>query len=293
MKTIKQAIDETKAEIAAEREIRRDRRIADIYARYPELEQCDKDIVVMKSNILIALIEKDDALRRRLENDLKAKIEGRDRILEENGIDPRFDDNAPVCDRCNDTGFYTDKNGNMRVCGCKSKELRECFDSCGLRNYSSFSIRNYKDDYLGNASGRKNILQSLLSTFLSSKKPADSMITIYYGAPQTGKTYLSVCIAKAAIELGKSAYYTKCEDFADKDKAELEEISAVDLLVIDDFSDDITLHNNVGSILNNILEFRDAGRLPTILVTSIPSEILVKGSDMRVAGKIRKAGVIS
>ena len=49
MKTIKQAIDETKAEIAAEREIRRDRRIADIYARYPELEQCDKDIVVIRA----------------------------------------------------------------------------------------------------------------------------------------------------------------------------------------------------------------------------------------------------
>ena len=125
------------------------------------------------------------------------------------------------------------------------------------------------------------------------KRAAEKPLWIYSGAPQTGKTYLSVCIIKTAISLGKSAFYTKCENIAALDDETIEDLKHIDFLIIDDFADDVTLHGDTGSVLNSVLEIRTASGLSTVLVSALPLTDLVKGCDMRVSGKLNRAGKIS
>ena len=64
-------------------------------------------------------------------------------------------------------------------------------------------------------------------------------------------------------------------------------------LIIDDFADAVTLFNNVGSVLNTLLETRAAANLTTVLVTPFPASELVKKCDMRISGKLQSAKKIS
>ena len=73
----------------------------------------------------------------------------------------------------------------------------------------------------------------------------------------------------------------------------IEDIKRIDFLIIDDFADDVTLHGDIGSVLNNVLEIRTAAGLNTILVSALPLTDLIGGCDMRVSGKLGRAGKIS
>ena len=293
MKTIKDIIKENLAEIEAECELRRDDNIKKVYEQYPSLCECDEALISLRKNRLIAIINNDDKLVERIVQQEEKESQKRARIISDYGIDPNFDGDVHLCNRCKDTGFYKDKSNTVKVCKCKERELKECYANCGLENYSSYDMRNFRDDYLGDAKGRRKILEALLQVMLGVGDLAKNKAQIYYGAPQSGKTYLAVCIVKTAINLGKSACYIKCESLGELSKSEIKEIAAMSLVVIDDFGDDVTLHNNVGSAMNDILEARGAQSLPTIMVTSLPVTDLVKGCDMRIAGKLRNAGVIS
>ena len=66
-----------------------------------------------------------------------------------------------------------------------------------------------------------------------------------------------------------------------------------DFLVIDDFADMVTHFQNVGSVLNTLLETRSAANLATVLVTPFPVTELVKKCDMRISGKLQSAKTIS
>jgi len=180
----------------------------------------------------------------------------------------------------------------MKVCSCREADVEECFAGSGLENFTSYDIKNYRSDYLGEPETRKNLLNKLLMVMLGVGDEVQKPLWVYYAAPQTGKTYLSICIVKTAIRLGKSAFYTKCEDISSLGNDTLEQLNKIDLLVVDDFADDVTLNHFVGSTLNNLIEVRNAAGLKTILVTSIPVGSLINGCDMRIAGKLKNSGNI-
>ena len=73
----------------------------------------------------------------------------------------------------------------------------------------------------------------------------------------------------------------------------LDAIKHIDFLLIDDFADDVTLHDDIGTVLNNVLEVRNASGLCTVLVSALPAPELVRGCDMRVSGKLGRAGKIA
>ena len=125
------------------------------------------------------------------------------------------------------------------------------------------------------------------------KSEESSPLCVYSAPPQTGKTFLAVCICKSAIKLGKSAYYAKCEELSAIGTDTLEALKRIDFLIIDDFADEVTLFNNVGSVLNSILETRAAAKLPTVLVTPFPRSELISKCDMRISGKLSSARLIS
>ena len=293
MKTIKGLIAAGLAETEAARRIRRDETVRRVYEEYPELRDIDGRIIDIRKDRLIATIDHDERLAKRYDIEEESLISQREQIIRDNGIDPGFDMEKSICTKCGDTGFVKGKDGTPKVCSCKQHELEECYESCGLGDYSSFTMKNYRDDYLGEPEKRSEIKKQMLRVMLGMGDAASKSLWIYSGAPQTGKTYLSVCMAKTAISLGKSAFYTKCENLSSLDDDTVEDIKRIDFLIIDDFADDVTLHGDIGSVLNSILEIRTAAGLCTILVSALPVTELINGCDMRVSGKLGRAGKIS
>ena len=292
MKTIKELIRISNENLEAVREIRRRERVDQVYSECEELKETDSDLISARKRRLVAVIDRDDKLIARLDADIDKLNDRRDRIIEANGIDPDFDKEVMVCSKCSDTGFTKGKDGTVKVCSCRDADIKECFAGSGLEHFTSYDIKNYRSDYLGDPESRKTLLNKLLMVMLGVGDEVQKPLWVYYAAPQTGKTYLSVCLVKTAIRLGKSAFYAKCEDLADLGEDTLEQLNSIDLLVIDDFADDVTLNNAVGSVLNNLIEIRNAAGLKTVLVTSIPVSSLVKGCDMRISGKLKNAGTI-
>lgn len=293
MKTIKGLIAAGLAETEAARRIMRDENMNRVYAAHPELKDIDGRIIDIRKDRLIAVIDHDERLAKRYDIEEESLLSQRDMIIRDNGIDPEFDMEKCICTKCGDTGFVKGKDGTPRVCSCRQSELEECFESCGLGDYSTFTMKNYRDDYLGAPEKRSEIKKQMLRVMLGMGDTASKPLWLYSGAPQTGKTYLSVCVTKTAISLGKSAFYTKCENLTALDDETVDALKRIDFLIIDDFADDVTLHGDIGSILNSVLEVRTASGLCTILVSALPKEQLINGCDMRVSGKLGRAGKIS
>jgi DNA replication protein DnaC len=293
MKTIKGLIAAGLAETEAARRIIREESMMRVYKDHPDLKEIDGRIIDIRKDRLIAVIDHDEKLAKRYDVEEANLLSRRELIMKENHIDPEFDMEKSICSKCGDTGFVKGKDGTPRVCSCKQAELEECYESCGLGDYTSFTMKNYRDDYLGDPEKRYEIKKQMLRAMLGVGDTASKPIWVYSGAPQTGKTYLSVIMTKTAISLGKSAFFIKCENLASLESDTIEDIKRIDFLVIDDFADDVTLHGDVGSVLNSVLEIRAASGLCTILVSALPLSDLVNGCDMRVSGKLGRAGKIS
>ena len=294
MKTIKELINESLTEVEASKAILRDENIRRVYKACPELKEIDAQILNVRNTRYIAVIDKDERLIKRFdiaEEELQIK---RDRIMQINKIDPEFDMEKCLCDKCGDTGFTKGSDGTLKVCSCRKKELEQCYEYSGMADYSSYKMKNYRDDYLGDPDGRKKIKNELLKVLLGlSDKDDKTSLWVYSAPPQTGKTFLSVCVCKTAINLGKSAYYAKCEDLQTIGTDTLEDLKRIDFLVLDDFADSVTMHSGIGSVLNSIIEVRTASKLPTILVTPFSKSELVNKCDMRISGKLQSAKLIS
>ncbi len=277
MKTIKELISESLTEVEASKSIKRDESIRRVYKACPELKEIDDQILNVRNSRYIAVIDKDERLIKRFdiaEDELQVK---RDRIMKINNIDPAFDMEKVICEKCGDTGFAKGSDGTLKVCSCRRKELEQCYEFSGMADFSSYKMKN-------------ELLKVLLGL---SDKDARTSLWVYSAPPQTGKTFLSVCVCKTAINLGKSAYYSKCEDLQTAGTDTLEDLKRIDFLVLDDFADSVTLHNSIGSVLNNILEVRTASKLPVILVTPFSRTELVNKCDMRISGKLQAAGLIA
>ena len=293
MKTIKELINESLTEVAAMSEIRREENIRRVYKACPDLKEIDDQILNIRNSRFIAVIDKDERLIKRFdiaEEELQVK---RDKIIQRNNIDPEFDVAKHVCDKCGDTGFAKGSDGTLKVCSCRKRELEMSYEYSGMGDFSSYKMKNFRDDYLGDAKSRKAIRNELLKVMLGMAEDDKTSLWVYSAPPQSGKTFLAICVCKTAINLGKSTYYTKCEDLQVIGTDTLEDLKRIDFLVLDDFADSVTMTNNVGSILNSILEVRAASKLPTALVTPFTKNELVSKCDMRISGKLKSAKLIS
>ena len=294
MKTIKELIRESLTEVAATRDINRQNNISRIYKEFPDLKDIDDQILEVRNSRFIAVIDKDERLIKRFdiaEEELQTK---REKIIARNNIDPSFDEEKFICDKCEDTGFTKGSDGTVKVCSCRKNELESCYEQSGMADYSSYKMKNYRDDYLGNGAGRKKLKNELLKVMLGlDEGDSKSPLCVFSAPPQSGKTFLAIVVCKTAINLGKSAYYAKCEELATLGTDTLEALKHIDFLVIDDFADTVTLYNNVGSVLNTILETRAASGLSTVLVTPFPVSELERKCDMRISGKLQSAKKIT
>ncbi len=288
--TIKELIAISNKEAAAERALRLDDKLRKIYEACPELREVDSRIAELKGNRLIAVIDKNKDLINICDDEISKAKEQKDLILKSKKIDPKYDEEEFICSKCSDTGFVKGKDGTDKVCSCRKESVLEAIRDSGLADYGSFDMRNYRNDYLGDEAGRSKLLTSLVSVMMNKDNSKD--LWLYSDKPQSGKTYLAICVCKAAVRLGKSVYYIKCEECGYTKPSVSEEIKYADFLVIDDFAGEVTQDSTCASFINSIIEARGAAGRKTVLVSAMPKDDLISTCDMRIAGKIRNCGDI-
>ncbi len=291
MKTIKQLIADRYAYGRAIREIRREERTDEVYSKFPALKAMDDELIAIRSKRMIAAIDHDNVAQKICESDEHQLLARREEFIKEHRIDPGFDKEMPVCAECGDTGFVRMSKGYDRVCDCMKDLVVECFDSCGLKDYASYSNTALDMDMFGDKEHRKEVRKRLTSAIIEPDRLGMPLL-LYVDKVRSGKTFLAVCMVKTAILLGKSAAYQKCDELRSLSAQDLRFVSDCEFLVLDDYSGAVTHKADNASALNNILESRMAKRLPTVIVSSSSKEVLVEESDVRIAGKLNKADLV-
>ena len=293
MTDIKDLIASSNSNKKAEQEMKRDDYVALVYKAHPDLEETDKAIVSARATRFMAVLDNNEVEQRHCESLEKQLLDKRKRILDRYDIDPSFDAVKTVCDRCNDTGYFTNKRGMMQVCPCRQEDVEECYRLSGMGDYTLVRLDNYKDDYFDNGPHRAQLRKKLSEIIIDKDKSLDHYLWILNDGAQTGKTFLAIYSLKLAVNLAKSVYYIKLDDLMGIYDDELDDLKECDILVVDDYIASITMSGMVGTRLNNILETRLATGLVTVIVTSFEPASLISESDVRIAGKLKAAGRIN
>lgn len=288
MKTINDSINERLARARNIKKINLDNKVEEIYGKYPKLRKTDSDLVEVRVKRMMCAVDGDNdpvpALNKR-EEELR---EQRQKIIEENNIDPKFDEEKVLCAKCSDTGFTSTSDGRRVVCtSCMKGALEEAYTEAGLKDYASYTLKNFEFDRFKDGGARKRMFEGIRD--LLENKSSHSLMVLT-GGVQSGKTYLSVVACKYAILQGMTAYYIKADKIAALNNEDIEELKSYDLIVIDDYAPEITGYYRTAAALHELLEARLATGRATVIVSSSALEVLVSDSDERIAGKLRTAG---
>ena len=287
MKTINEAISERLSRVRNEKQLDVNDMIERVYRAYPELKKIDCDLVDVRASRLICSIEQDDAPVAALKKREEELLTERKKFLKDNKIAPDFDKEKIHCDKCEDTGFTTTSDGRRVVCtACMKEALAETYNESGLRDFSSFTMKSFDLNYFKNDE-RKRQFEGLRKLM---EGKTEKKLMLLNGGIQTGKTYLAVITCKYAALQGLASFYIKADTLMYLSREELEELKHYDIVIIDDYSAEVTLNNKTANTLHNLLEARLASNLPTVIVSASPLELLVADSDERIAGKLKHAG---
>lgn len=260
------------------------------YARIPAL----RDLEQQTPSLAVSL------LRRRLLEDSSVDISSfretaasisrrRAQLLEENGFPADYLEPTYDCPDCKDTGYI-----GREKCHClRKRETSVLYDQSNLEaltgdaDFSLLSEAFYTGEELRQFRHARQTCELFVKDYAATYK------NIYlYGTVGTGKTMLSVCVAKALLETGKSVLYFSASSLFDKladctfgsvSRNDLREFTAdlyrCDLLIIDDLGTEYT-NAFVASQLFTCISERDLNRKPTIISTNLSlRELQARYSD--------------
>ena len=291
MRTIKSLINEEVISRASERAIVREENIEDVYYRYPELQKIDEELLALRGSRMLAVFDKNEEPIKAIEVREEELKKAREAFISKNGIDPLFDEEKAFCQECDDTGYIEMANGKNAVCrSCMKSQIEDCFNSSGLKDYSTYKIKNFDRSLFGNKKERSDKLKSMMKLFEEDLEGCP--LKLYSDRGGSGKTFLAVVVTKYAILEGKNALYTKAETFLDVNEDEKDDYKLCEMLIVDDYSAEITRKWQIASALNSILEARMASNRPTVIISSSSKEQLVMESDERIAKKIERSNLI-
>ena len=280
-----------------------------LMSTYPEFEKINSDIVKCGLNLSREKLESNNAknidkLKEQLENLKKQKADFLKSInMTENDLLPKYE-----CPICKDTGYITN-NGTSTMCSCLKQKLinisynKSNINKLDTENFSTFDINMYSDEvneekYHSSVSPRKNILiiKKIIDDFLANFDNPKGKNLLFTGSPGLGKTFLSNCIAKQLMDLGKIVLYQTAPIMLDNildckfgknniPQNFLENIYNADLLIIDDLGTE-TMNNIKFTELFNVINTRILNNKKTIISTNLSIQNLFSIYDERIVSRI-------
>ena len=190
-------------------------RRTEIYALLPTVREIERDLNRLLIGISLSALQRGENISAALDSvrvrasDLEAR---RAKLLLSAGYPADYIDEKPICSLCGDSGFV-----NGQVCACLTElyenELKKDLSSlpgAGDESFDNFDLTYYSAERRGEK-GRSprermrvnlDICRDYARTFHSK-----SVNLLFQGDTGLGKTYLSVCIARAVATKGFSVVY--------------------------------------------------------------------------------------
>ncbi len=273
-----------------------------IYTEIPELKELD-DAVASESVNAVRLNLKGDTDAIRLYHEKMEQFsETRLRLLDRHGytvsdLEMKYD-----CSICHDTGYV---DGNY--CSCFQKAATDLLyaqyaGAATLKdeNFQQFSFQWYSDKIVDD-SIKKSEQDYAREAFAASQMIAQNIgkennNLLLYGNTGVGKTFLTHCIAKEALDKGHSVLYFSASEFFDQmaDATFQRSMDAYtyarmiercDLLIIDDLGSEFA-NNFTSSQLFQIINSRILHSRSTIISTNLSLSELSQKYTERVFSRI-------
>lgn len=299
LRRARERLEQAKQERERENEAHR----REAYARYPRLQEIDRELQMTMAQLMAATLRRGEdpteAIGQIREKNLALQRE-REWILEAGDFEEGYLDDAPICAKCGGTGY----EGNQ-MCPClrelcrqeQKKELTSLLGS-GRESFESFRLDVYSDLYdekLG-VSPRK-LMQSnfnICRRYAQNFTPQAGNL-LFSGATGLGKTFLSACIARQVADRGYSVVYEtairlfsdfESEKFGGEEQRGLSrKYLACDLLIIDDLGTEMTTQFTI-SALYNVVNTRMMENRATIISTNLAPETLEGRYSPQIASRV-------
>ncbi len=275
-------------------------RLAQAYAKLPELKEIDAAFPRIGQEIIAAVAEAKDpaetakrieALRKESEELESARAD----CLISGGFDADYTKPRYECKKCNDTGYLEDK-----MCDCMR---RECvlmgYQSSGLgvlltqQSFDNFSLKYYTGEDRMIAEQNLNACRRYAEGFTKS-----SPSLLFVGGTGLGKTHLSTSIAKTVIDKGYDVVYETSQgvvsvfgherferSYNGSQEKDSDRYFDADLLIIDDFGTEEINQFSV-SCFYNLINTRTNKGLPTIINTNLEKDDMMSKYAGRITSRL-------
>ena len=282
--TVERVIDErrSRAELSA---LERKREVSE---KIPALGELLDEISKRGVDSAKRCLAGDERAREEFDGFLAAASQKKARLLSEGGFSEDYLETRYTCEKCSDTGYLP----NGEKCSCFKQLEYDLVFSQDLKrrlflknNYDTFNLLVFSDEGADEKTGltpRQNAKKALetAKNILSPSFEGRKNLLIY-GTTGTGKTFLSHCIAKDALDKGLTVIYLTAPEFIDiasdsefnhKD-GPFRNVMESALLIIDDLGTEL-INSFVISAVYRIINERLLSERRTVISTNLfPSDI--------------------
>lgn len=218
-----------------------------------------------------------------LENKLKNIKKNKETVLKQMNLNVKDFQTKAKCARCKDTCFI-----DGQLCSCVKKEYSKQILNLSNINLNDYPTLNSYCFDVFDAKNKENMQKiiNILQKWIISYQNITTPNVMFCGNSGTGKTFLSLCVAKEIQKLDKIINFTTSFNLnAEFLKSHLAPISnknnvlneflLCDFLVIDDLGTEPFYKNVTSEYLFLLINERQENNLPTIITTNLsPNEIL-------------------
>lgn len=277
------------AQAKTEREQENTRHRMDAYARYPRLQEIDRELSGTAARAIAVSFRRGEdpaaAIAALKAQNLALQRERASLIA---GLEEGYLDDGPICPICGGSGYV-----GASMCEClrelcrqeQKKELTSLL-STGNARFENFRLDVYPDTYSEEfGCSPRQMMRLILNRCqrYSSGFGPDSGNMLFTGGPGLGKTFLSACIARAVADRGFSVVYDtaiamfsafEAEKFGDRSEeapSRTEKYLRADLLIIDDLGSEMTTQFTM-SALYAVINTRLMEAEATIISTNLTRE---------------------
>ncbi|NLM06668.1 MAG: ATP-binding protein [Tissierellia bacterium] len=268
-----------------------------LYADIPRIKEIDWEISDISTRTAVELLfSGEEGAGERAREAIKSLRAERDAIMKERGIPLDFLQVDYGCKKCEDKGFLQDGSR----CDCLKDLIRKKqYERSGLKdilerdNFDTFNLKLFSDKLSEGEvrSPRENMeeIKEIAQKFSKNVNGFKKNL-FFYGETGLGKTFLSSCIVKEAIDNGYSVVYETIFRILETSEAlkfnkpirnpiDYQALFEADLLVIDDLGTE-TANSFTNSELFNIINSRIMSGKKMVISSNLePSMISSKYSE--------------
>ena len=295
------------ADIKEANRAERERRIAFIHSKYPEIAETDRALSRQMSELARLAFSKSgtqlEDLKALQDSNLRLQEE-RARALEAHGFARDYLDEIYSCPVCRDTGM----DGN-RVCSCLKRlynaEVTKMLGTLLKKDesFENFDLGLYSDEFDSSLEGSPreymSDIRDICVSYADNVRDDDRNL-YFFGPTGVGKTYLSACVARSVAGSGFSVCYESCgaafdiyetkrfsrdSEAGDTAASKWKRMLDCDLMILDDLGTEVVT-SVIQSALYELINTRLINGRKTIISSNIRPADIGKKYGPQIASRI-------